>query len=442
MKENLMAVVRTLCVIVFLLTVLSAARAQDWTRVSDIPSSVVASLLVRGDTVYAGTDSAIYWSGNGGATWIRSATLPSSSEGWIPYVDAITVFDGRVFAGTGGLGVLTSSDKGQTWHPLNDGFVGLGSNYISGFVERGGFLYAGTAGAGVFQLQGTTWHPFGDLGNMQAGNVEFLGIKGDTLVAGAGGNGYVWYAPGSATAWNGVQVAPLHIEAFIIYSVVSFNGILYAGSTYGVHQSTDGGSTWTFCGSGIPANRRVRLLPFGDTLYATVSVADTRWYTLGSGESWEFVEGTFYTYAEAVANGRLFAARGDGLWRRDVPTSVSPPSTVPSGYALEQNYPNPFSAGGGSASGGNPTTTIGYSIGGVVALSGAHLSGVEGRMSRNVRLAVYDILGREVARLVDEPKAPGNYEVTFDGSGLASGVYMYRLTAGAYTESRKMVLIR
>jgi hypothetical protein len=55
---------------------------------------------------------------------------------------------------------------------------------------------------------------------------------------------------------------------------------------------------------------------------------------------------------------------------------------------------------------------------------------------------VYDVLGREVAVLVNERKAPGGYEVSFDGSGLSSGVYIYRLVAGAYTESRKMVLVR
>jgi hypothetical protein len=83
---------------------------------------------------------------------------------------------------------------------------------------------------------------------------------------------------------------------------------------------------------------------------------------------------------------------------------------------MAQNYPNPF----------NPSTTIEFRI----------------QSSQFVTLKVYDLLGREVAVLVDEQKAPGNYEITFDASRLASGVYMYRLTAGQYVESRKMVLIR
>ena len=119
-----------------------------------------------------------------------------------------------------------------------------------------------------------------------------------------------------------------------------------------------------------------------------------------------------------------------------------PDAMHPKDFALMQNYPNPF----------NPTTRIGYVVGRVVVPSGALLSGVEGPASSKVMLAVYDLMGREVAVLVDERKAPGSYEVNFsakgrsasggDGSGLASGAYIYRLTAGSYSESRRMLLIR
>jgi hypothetical protein len=126
---------------------------------------------------------------------------------------------------------------------------------------------------------------------------------------------------------------------------------------------------------------------------------------------------------------------------------------VPARFRLEQNYPNPFSAGGGSppdrwragASGGNPITRIRYTIGGkrgeAVGVTDAGPGGW-GLGARKTSLVVYDVLGRQVATLVDEVKAPGSYEVSFDGNGLASGVYIYRMTAGAYTESRKMVLVR
>ncbi len=84
------------------------------------------------------------------------------------------------------------------------------------------------------------------------------------------------------------------------------------------------------------------------------------------------------------------------------------------GFHLNQNYPNPF----------NPATIMTYQL--PVACA--------------VQLTVYDVLGRQVAVLVNEPKAPGNFEVRFDGTGLANGVYLCRLTAGNYVESRKMIL--
>ena len=98
-------------------------------------------------------------------------------------------------------------------------------------------------------------------------------------------------------------------------------------------------------------------------------------------------------------------------------------NSQPTTFGLLQNYPNPF----------NPSTTIRYTIG---VVSGQ--LPVAGR----IRLVVYDMLGRVVKVLVDEEKQPGSYEVKFDASGLASGVYVYRLTAGGYSESRVMVLAR
>ena len=91
---------------------------------------------------------------------------------------------------------------------------------------------------------------------------------------------------------------------------------------------------------------------------------------------------------------------------------------LPGRFSLAQNYPNPF----------NPSTTIQYSI----------PVGTYDRTS----LRVYDVLGREVATLVNEVKQAGRYTVQFDGSGLASGVYMYRLQAGNFVEVKKLVLVR
>ncbi|HSW55229.1 MAG TPA: T9SS type A sorting domain-containing protein, partial [Ignavibacteriaceae bacterium] len=91
-------------------------------------------------------------------------------------------------------------------------------------------------------------------------------------------------------------------------------------------------------------------------------------------------------------------------------------TTLPVAYSLEQNYPNPF----------NPSTTIRYQI------------PKEGM----VTLKVYDILGAEVATLVNEEKIAGRYEVNFNASSLASGVYIYRLNVNDYVSVKKMVLLK
>jgi hypothetical protein len=95
----------------------------------------------------------------------------------------------------------------------------------------------------------------------------------------------------------------------------------------------------------------------------------------------------------------------------------------PVAFRLDQNYPNPF----------NPVTLIRYTI---PATAGS-MPG-----ARNVELRVYDVLGREVAVLVNEKKEPGHYEVVFDGSKLATGMYLYRLQVGSFVETRKLILLR
>jgi hypothetical protein len=136
----------------------------------------------------------------------------------------------------------------------------------------------------------------------------------------------------------------------------------------------------------------------------------------------------------AVSGTNLFAGTfGSSVWRRPLSemTAVEGlPSELPAEFILQQNYPNPF----------NPSTRIRFSVRG---------SGFEGdgsglvvQGSRLVTLKVYDVLGHEVATLVNEVLLPGSYEVTFDAAGLASGVYIYRLTAGEFTASRRMMLLR
>ena len=101
-------------------------------------------------------------------------------------------------------------------------------------------------------------------------------------------------------------------------------------------------------------------------------------------------------------------------------------NTLPKQYELEQNYPNPF----------NPETKIKYSI----TTSPSFPLHTKERDLR-VRLKVYDILCEEIATLVNEEKPAGNYQVEFNGTGLPSGIYFYQLTAGGFTQTKKMILL-
>jgi mannose/cellobiose epimerase-like protein (N-acyl-D-glucosamine 2-epimerase family) len=99
-----------------------------------------------------------------------------------------------------------------------------------------------------------------------------------------------------------------------------------------------------------------------------------------------------------------------------VSTSVADAHTAPNSFELSQNFPNPF----------NPTTVIRYQLSEV----------------SDVRLVVFDLLGREISTLVNAREPAGRYDVRFDGAGLSSGIYFYRLIAGSQTQTKRMVLIK
>jgi hypothetical protein len=108
--------------------------------------------------------------------------------------------------------------------------------------------------------------------------------------------------------------------------------------------------------------------------------------------------------------------------------SVTPPFAEPGGFQLFQNYPNPF----------NPVTTIKYTVAGAREAG----AGISGFGARNVELKVYDVLGREVATLVNETQTAGTYEIKFDASSLATGVYLYRLKAGESVQTKTLCVIK
>ncbi len=134
-----------------------------------------------------------------------------------------------------------------------------------------------------------------------------------------------------------------------------------------------------------------------------------------------FVKYTLLATAEGSAKVSATALRGEGSVK--LPAAAFSrvrlkveQAQVPTEFVLRQNYPNPF----------NPTTRIRYELPG----------------TQRVELTVYDLLGKEVARLVDDVQEPGYYEIPFSGDHLSSGVYFYRISAGTFHDIQKMLLLK
>lgn len=190
------------------------------------------------------------------------------------------------------------------------------------------------------------------------------------------------------------------------------------------------------------ADAKVHLIAFGGTVgfaYSpaslSVAIGDTvRW--TGSFEfhpfrstsvpagaaSFENSSGTTFDYVVPVAGSYAYAcdvhAPGmSGSFTAAVAgVGQGTPESQPADYQLKQNYPNPF----------NPSTTIAYSIPGAAFVS----------------MKVFNLLGMEVATLVNGLQDGGNHRITWNASGVTSGVYLYTLKAGEYTQTRSMVLLR
>jgi len=137
-------------------------------------------------------------------------------------------------------------------------------------------------------------------------------------------------------------------------------------------------------------------------------------YQIVAGSSLGTVNVTLPAYGTAVYTVSL--TRDSLIVTNPVLSVEGAPGTMPGVVSLEQNFPNPF----------NPATVIRYQISDI----------------RYMKLAVYDLLGREVAVLVNGIQSPGEHSVVWNAAGLASGAYFYRMTAGSFTATKKLLLLR
>jgi beta-1,2-mannobiose phosphorylase / 1,2-beta-oligomannan phosphorylase len=212
---------------------------------------------------------------------------------------------------------------------------------------------------------------------------------------------------GSTGQWDDARIGPGSVVTIddSVYMWYTGNKAGVDGAQTGLAVSRDGITNWRKYsanpvlmrgGLGTWDNERAianTVLRVGDTVHM--------WY-----EGWR-TPYTSYQYRIGHATSPVVAIAGAVDDRK---------GNIPGAFLLAQNYPNPF----------NPKTEIRYEVSGI----------------SEVKITVYDLLGREVAVLVNERKQPGSYEVSFDASGLASGVYMYRMQAGNFVQSRRMLLLK
>jgi hypothetical protein len=155
--------------------------------------------------------------------------------------------------------------------------------------------------------------------------------------------------------------------------------------------------------------------PGHDTLYSDTlkGPGQNRNVVVGSPGYWGNPFGWYPVVWESNRSGRWHLY---GIYLPFITVDVEPVAGLPAGFRLEQNFPNPF----------NPSTTIRY--------------GLPSRT--HVTLTIFNTLGQQVATLVEGEEEAGYHEAVFDGSGLASGVYLYRLQAGDFLQTRKLILLR
>ena len=245
--------------------------------------------------------------------------------------------------------------------------------------------------------------------------VTSLAVRSTNLFAGTQG-GHIFLSTNNGTNWT---EADSGVTSSFVQALATIGTNIFAGTGGGVFLSTNSGTHWTPVTSGLTKSVYA-LLVSGTNLLAGTQNGVYR--SSNNGTSWTAVNSGLGNSVYALsANGTyLFAGARGAVWRRplsEILTSVEPPwSRQPDAFVLHQNYPNPF----------NPSTTIRYDL----------------PRKSQIHLTVYNTLGQQVATLVQGQQDAGSYEVKFDGSALASGVYFHRLQAGTYVDTETLLLLR
>jgi photosystem II stability/assembly factor-like uncharacterized protein len=413
----------------------STNSGLNWTQVNNgltyfkVQSLAISksnpSILFAGTDQLGGANSGIYKTTDGGNNWTYASNGITDSKGiqWIeinpvnPLIAYAAVFDGIV---NSTVGLWKTTDGGATWFASNTG-IGTIKNMLSLAInpKNPNVVYAGTsfnqnptvAPTKIYRSNnaGATWNEMSNglpTGTTTGDPVRWLSISDlDTAVVMAGLflndiDGGIYITTNGGQLWQKRHTGLPSATGFLPRSGVirpNSTSELYVGFDGGtpatsrsVWRSTDQGLSWTqFSNGALPPTTTIRALVFE-------TVGDTTLYAGAADAATPFTRGIYdYTFPNTVGIGNL---------------------NEPLTFALAQNYPNPF----------NPVTTIRFEI----------------AAASDVTVDIYDITGRLVRTLVNEYKQAGRYDLLMDASDLSSGLYIYKLRAGTFTDSKKMMLIK
>jgi hypothetical protein len=375
----------------------------------DVMTFAVSPNGTGGTNIFAGgLECGVVLSTNNGTSW----TPVNAGTGTPPAVYALAVSGTNLFAGTSYNGVLLSTNNGTSWTAVNSGLP-------------------------IHDLGGGNW----EITAVHSLAVSPNGAGGTNIFAGTGtGKDGIFLSTNNGTSWTAVNTGLMTDAAVTEWVFSSFafspNGAggtnIFAGTNgSGVYLSTDNGSTnWTQVNSGLTGfNTLVNALAVsGKNLFAGVSgIIGTHsggvFLSTNNGTSWTGVSSGLATddvWSLGVSGNNLFAGTDNGIYVRPLNEMITSVRQVtnetPRQFMLAQNYPNPF----------NPSTTMQFSL----------------PKATYVTLNIYNSLGQEVALLVSENLNAGTYTKEWNASGFASGIYYYRLQAGTFTETKKLILLR
>jgi photosystem II stability/assembly factor-like uncharacterized protein len=324
---------------------------------------------------------------------------------------------GVVFAGTA-YGVFRSTDKGESWIMTTKPGNGYGQVLEIDSKNR---LYALTSYTGMYRSTdlGESWIRLGQ--GMIDDIMSSLAIdKNGYIYAGGSTRGKIFKSTDDGLSWEMVYESSMtsRMEGMTL----SPNGSVFAANkNEGLLRSTDEGQTWTLIRADQQNNSAIYTIaadPEGNIFSRTHDAKII--LSKDNGETWiDISDNNLLNVNKFLFRKKeVYLATDESVWKSnpDSLTSVTEDDIKPKEYFLSQNYPNPF----------NPSTTIKYSL----------------PQTGRVTLSIYDLLGREVVKLIDEEKPPGEYETQWNASSHPSGVYFIRMQAGEFSETRKVVLVK